>query len=84
MRGDHPAGAGHSRSTREGRALLSWQAALNAVLGATPVLGAEVVPAGAAAGRVLAEEVRADRDSPPFDRSAMDGYALRAGDAARP
>lgn len=84
MRGDHPAGAGHSRSTREGRALLSWQDALNAVLGATPVLGAEVVPAGAAAGRVLAEEVRADRDSPPFDRSAMDGYALRSGDAAQP
>jgi molybdopterin molybdotransferase len=31
--------------------------------------------------RVLAEEVRADRDQPPFDRSTRDGFALRADDA---
>ncbi|NIA22433.1 MAG: molybdopterin molybdenumtransferase MoeA [Anaerolineaceae bacterium] len=36
----------------------------------------------AAAGRVLAEEVRSDMDLPPFDKSAMDGYALRADDIA--
>ncbi|HVS51781.1 MAG TPA: molybdopterin molybdotransferase MoeA [Opitutaceae bacterium] len=29
-------------------------------------------------GRVLREEIRADRDLPPFDRVTMDGYALRA------
>ena len=33
-----------------------------------------------AAGRVLAESVAADRDYPPFDRSARDGYAVRAAD----
>jgi molybdopterin molybdotransferase len=33
-----------------------------------------------AAGRVLAQEIAADRDYPPFDRSARDGYALRAAD----
>ena len=30
--------------------------------------------------RILAEDVAADRDYPPFDRSARDGFALRAGD----
>jgi molybdopterin molybdotransferase len=33
-----------------------------------------------AAGRVLAEDVAADRDYPPFDRSARDGFAVRAAD----
>ena len=32
----------------------------------------------ASAGRVLAEEVVADRDQPPFDRSARDGFAVQA------
>lgn len=35
-----------------------------------------------ALGRVLAEEVRANRDQPPYDVSAMDGYALRSADLA--
>lgn len=35
-----------------------------------------------AAGRVLAEQVRADRDIPPFARSTRDGYAVRAEDLA--
>ncbi len=34
----------------------------------------------AGAGRVLAGQVVADRDQPPFDRATRDGYALRAGD----
>jgi molybdopterin molybdotransferase len=60
-------------------------AALAAVLEATPTLPAEEAPLGEAAGRVLAEPVRADMDMPPFDRAAMDGYALRSADvAARP
>lgn len=33
-----------------------------------------------AAGRILAEEVAADRDYPPFPRSARDGFAVRAAD----
>lgn len=35
-----------------------------------------------ALGLVLAEAVVADRDSPPFDKSLMDGYAVRAADVA--
>ncbi|MDD2721828.1 MAG: molybdopterin molybdotransferase MoeA [Gallionella sp.] len=33
-------------------------------------------------GRVLAQEVKSNRDHPPYDVSAMDGYAVRAGDLA--
>lgn len=33
-------------------------------------------------GRVLAEEVKADRDQPPFDRSTRDGFAVRAEEAS--
>jgi molybdopterin molybdotransferase len=52
------------------------------VLRETDVLPSETVALEDAAGRVLAEEVRSDRDMPPFDRAAMDGYALRAEDVA--
>ncbi|HEY6293801.1 MAG TPA: molybdopterin molybdotransferase MoeA, partial [Terriglobia bacterium] len=36
----------------------------------------------AARGRILAEDVSADRDYPPFHRSTRDGFAVHAGDAA--
>ncbi len=38
----------------------------------------EKTPLEEACGKVLAESVRADRDYPPFNRSAMDGYAVRS------
>jgi molybdopterin molybdotransferase len=41
----------------------------------------ETVALSAAAGRTLAEDVRARRDQPPFAASMMDGYALRGADA---
>ena len=40
----------------------------------------EEVPLTEALGRTLAEDVRADFDNPPFDRSPLDGYALIAAD----
>ena len=45
-------------------------------------LGAEPVPLREAGGRVLAEPVHAAHAQPPFDASVMDGYAVRAEDAA--
>ena len=42
----------------------------------------ETVPLGKATGRVLCEAVRADRAIPPFNRAAMDGYAVRSVDFA--
>ncbi len=44
-------------------------------------LPVEEVPIAAAGGRVLARDVVARRDQPPFAASAMDGYAIRAADA---
>jgi molybdopterin molybdotransferase len=40
------------------------------------------VPLGEARGLYLAQDLAADRDYPPFDKSLMDGYAVRAADVA--
>ena len=45
-----------------------------------PITRVERVSLDTAAGRVLAEPVNASADVPPFDRAAMDGYAVRAED----
>jgi molybdopterin molybdotransferase len=47
---------------------------------AAPLSALKTVPLSAADGRVLAEDVLADLDLPPWDNSAMDGYALRLAD----
>ncbi|MEA2427351.1 MAG: molybdopterin molybdotransferase, partial [Thermoleophilaceae bacterium] len=62
--------------------LISIAEARERVLAAVRPLPAEDVPLEAALGRVLAEEARSEGDLPPFDSSAMDGYALMAGPAA--
>ena len=59
---------------------LSVSEAHEAILGLTPVLGAEMVAARDAQGRVLAAPVFSDRTLPPADCSAMDGYAVRRAD----
>jgi molybdopterin molybdotransferase len=46
----------------------------------TPRLETEEVALRDARGRVLAADVVADTDLPPFDRALMDGYAVRAAD----
>jgi molybdopterin molybdotransferase len=46
------------------------------------VQGVEQAPLSRALGRTLAESVAALRTQPPFASSAMDGYAVRAGDLA--
>lgn len=45
-------------------------------------LGQEVLPTGDALGRTLAADITAPMDQPPFDRSPLDGYALRSADLA--
>ena len=45
-----------------------------------PIARVERVPLSEAAGRVLAESIIAASDVPPFDRAAMDGYAVIAED----
>jgi molybdopterin molybdotransferase len=61
--------------------LLSIAEALERVLARARPLEAEPVAVEESAGRVLAEDVAAGVDLPPFASSAMDGYAIRAADA---
>ena len=60
--------------------LLSIDEALSGVLAAVRPLRVEEIETAAAAGRVLAEPAAATVDLPPFDSSAMDGFALRSAD----
>ena len=52
------------------------------ILESVKLLAAESVGLEQSLGRVLAEDVRANRDLPPYDVSAMDGYAVRSADLA--
>jgi molybdenum cofactor synthesis domain-containing protein len=63
--------------------MITVDQALAIVLGRVGPLGAETVEIDQAHHRILAEDVRADIDLPPFDRARMDGYALRSVDASR-
>ena len=63
-------------------ALLSVAEALARVTQGLEPLGAESVALDSANGRVLAEDLAALLTQPPFDASAMDGYAARAEDVA--
>ena len=59
--------------------LLSYDEAMARVLERVrPVEGTETVPLKEAHNRVLARDLVATMDVPPFNRSAMDGYAVRA------
>src|SRR5678816_2153906 len=60
--------------------MISVAEAIQIVKQQTRALPGERVEIIHALGRVLAEDVVADSDLPPFDRSQMDGYAVRADD----
>jgi molybdopterin molybdotransferase len=61
---------------------VSVEQALEAILAEFRPLEAVEAPLAGALGLVLAEDVAADMDIPPFDNSSMDGYAVRAEDTA--
>jgi len=54
--------------------------AVRVVVKIAPAMAAETVPVEWSAGRVLAAPVSADTDIPGFDRSVVDGYAVRSSD----
>lgn len=62
--------------------LLDLHAALQLMRGHVKLAGVEEIDYRDAFGRVLAADLRADRDYPPFDRSMMDGFAVRSADLA--
>lgn len=59
--------------------MISYAAALQHILQACKPLQAEQLPLAQSVGRVLAQDVQAGEDLPPFDNSAMDGFALASG-----
>lgn len=58
----------------------SYEDAVDVLLARAPTLGNETVALDAARGRVLRGPIVADRDQPPFNRSTMDGFAVRSGE----
>ena len=64
--------------------MLTYDAALAKVLATVPAPPVRELAIREADGLVLAQEVVADADMPAFDRTAMDGYALRSADANKP
>jgi molybdopterin molybdotransferase len=65
---------------RKNAQMISVAEAIQIVRQHTSLLGTEEVELQHALGRVLAQDIVADSDLPPFDRSQMDGYAVRAED----
>ncbi|KCV83415.1 MoeA-like domain-containing protein [Actibacterium atlanticum] len=57
--------------------MISVEEALGHIFALSKPLGTEVISLAEAAGRVLAVPAKARRDQPPFNASAMDGYALK-------
>lgn len=60
--------------------MISVEEAQSLILANTSSLGDEAIDLAQALGRVLVEDVVADRDYPPFHRAAMDGFAFRWAD----
>ena len=56
--------------------MITSQQALHIILKNTEVFGIEEIPFLESVGRVLKEDILADRDFPPFDRVSMDGIAI--------
>ena len=62
-------------------ALLPFEQALKVVIESIETITrTEVIGIDEAVGRVLAEDIVATQNTPPFDRAAMDGYAVKAED----
>ena len=62
--------------------ILDYEQARNLLLSRIVPVGTEFIPLAGCAGRVLAQQLVAASNVPPFDRSPYDGYALRSADTA--
>ncbi len=56
--------------------------AITRIKAIAPVPGKELAPLESVSGRVLSEDIRADIDIPGFDRSVVDGYAVKSADTS--
>ena len=64
--------------------MITVEEALAVLARQAPPMAAERVPLREGFGRTLAGDIRSDVDWPPFDTSAMDGYAVRLSDVLEP
>ena len=62
--------------------MLSFEQALESILGEISTADTEHCELGSSGHRVLAGDVMANTDVPPFDNSSMDGYALNAAETS--
>lgn len=62
--------------------MISISEATQIVITKTAQLSAEEIAIDVSRGRILAQDIVADTDLPPFDRAQMDGFAVRAADVA--
>jgi molybdopterin molybdotransferase len=60
--------------------MLNYKEARQQIISLAKSFGTETIGLEDADGRVLSEDIYADRDYPPFNRSAMDGYAIHTND----
>ncbi len=63
--------------------MIPFDEAFDIVSAHTLAVGVEPLSIQDCVGRILAQDVVADIDFPPFDKSAMDGYACRAADVSQ-
>ena len=64
--------------------MIPFEESVSIVMNSAITLEEESVPLQEACGRVLYRDVSSDIDIPPFNKSAMDGYACRSEDIGRP
>jgi len=64
--------------------MISFEEAFDIVRSQPVVAATETIRFDVAAGRILAEDIRSDMDMPPFDKSAVDGFACRIDDISKP
>ena len=60
--------------------MISFEEAYKIVMQSAFKTGIEAIPFIESYGRILAEDITSDTDMPPFNRSAVDGYACRRSD----
>lgn len=62
---------------------VTTQEALELIYRYTPKKSTKILPIEQALGYILAEEIKATHNLPPYDNSAMDGYAVKVSDASK-
>lgn len=60
--------------------MIKYEKAYQVIMNYATPIGTERININSALGRILAEDIKSDIDIPPFDRSAVDGYACRQED----